>query len=73
MKAIKLKCLDCSAGQIEEVRECPVGCCSLYQFRLGKNLNRKKREFTLEQKEAQRQRFLKILTKRKEKENKKNE
>lgn len=63
LKAIKLKCLDCSANQPEEVKECPVSSCSLYQYRFGKSLNRKKREFTEEQREVIRQRFLKSIGK----------
>ena len=69
LKAIKLKCLDCSCGQQEEVNECPVSTCALYQYRFGKDLNRKKREFTEEQREVIRQRFLKSIGKtQKEKE-----
>lgn len=36
MKAIRLKCLDCSAGSPVEVRLCPVDDCSLYPYRFGK-------------------------------------
>lgn len=31
--AIKLKCLDCSAGQKKEVTKCPVTLCPLWHFR----------------------------------------
>ena len=41
MKAIRVKCLECSAGQAKEVRECLIHDCALYPFRLGKNPNRK--------------------------------
>lgn len=41
VKAIKIKCLDCSGGSKKEVRECIIQDCSLYPFRLGKNPNRK--------------------------------
>ena len=41
LRAIRLKCLDCSAGQPSEVRECPVTDCPLYPFRFGRNPNRK--------------------------------
>ena len=59
VKAIREKCLDCCAGQIVEVRECPSTHCALHPFRLGKNPYRKvvKRELTEEQKEALRQRL----------------
>ena len=41
LKAITLKCLDCSCGSADEVRKCPVKDCPLYYFRSGKNPNRK--------------------------------
>ncbi|HSH66073.1 MAG TPA: hypothetical protein VLB84_09800 [Bacteroidia bacterium] len=41
VKAIKIKCLDCSCGSKKEVRECIIQDCPLYPFRLGKNPNRK--------------------------------
>lgn len=41
VKAIKIKCLDCSGGVKKEVRECIIMDCPLYLFRLGKNPNRK--------------------------------
>jgi hypothetical protein len=34
-KAIRLKCLDCSAGNKAEVRNCTIKSCPLYRFRLG--------------------------------------
>ena len=40
IKAIRAKCLECSAGQPKEVRECVIPECALYSFRLGKNPNR---------------------------------
>jgi hypothetical protein len=40
LKAIRLKCLDCSCGSSKEVKECPCDDCSLYVFRFGKNPNR---------------------------------
>lgn len=35
LRAIRAKCLDCSCGQIKEVRECPRTICELYPYRLG--------------------------------------
>lgn len=35
MKAIRAKCLDCSCGSFQEVRECPVIKCPLYAYRHG--------------------------------------
>jgi hypothetical protein len=39
IKAIRIKCLDCSAESEKEVRLCPILTCSLYPFRMGKNPN----------------------------------
>lgn len=41
IKAIRKHCLDCSGGSVAEVRNCIVTDCPLYQYRLGKNPNRK--------------------------------
>ena len=41
LKAIRLKCLECSADTIKEVRLCPVHDCELYQYRMGHNPKRK--------------------------------
>ena len=35
LRAIRLKCLDCSAGQPSEVRECRLVSCALWPYRLG--------------------------------------
>lgn len=37
LKAIRLKCLECSAGQPKEVRLCPCIDCPLFLYRFGKN------------------------------------
>ena len=39
VKAIRLKCIDCSGGVLNEVKNCVVKNCPLYLFRLGKNPN----------------------------------
>ena len=41
LRSIRLKCLDCSAGSAQEVRECPIKDCPLYFYRSGKNPKRK--------------------------------
>ena len=41
LRAIRLKCLDCSCGSAQEVRECPIKQCPLYYYRSGHNPNRK--------------------------------
>lgn len=41
IKAIRAKCMDCSAGQPSEIRNCLVIDCPLYIYRFGKNPNRK--------------------------------
>lgn len=52
VKAIRAYCLECSNGQLSEVKYCSVEKCPLYPFRLGKNPFRQKREMTEEQKKA---------------------
>lgn len=52
MKAIRLKCLDCSCGSSNEVKLCPATGCPLYPFREGVNPNRKPKMYTEEQKAA---------------------
>lgn len=42
LKAIRAKCLDCSGGQVKEVRLCPIKSCPLYAFRLGRNSRRQR-------------------------------
>lgn len=37
LRAIRLKCLDCSAGSFEEVKDCPFEDCRLFPYRFGKN------------------------------------
>jgi hypothetical protein len=36
IKAIRAKCVDCSGGQLGEVRLCPVTTCALWPYRMGK-------------------------------------
>ena len=37
-KAIRLKCIDCCCGNTAEVRRCPATTCSLWRFRMGKEI-----------------------------------
>lgn len=37
-KAIRLKCLDCMAGQVKEVRLCSSRDCPLWIFRMGRKI-----------------------------------
>ena len=37
VKAIRLKCLDCSGGSSAEVAQCTITGCALYPFRIGRN------------------------------------
>lgn len=60
MKAIRLKCLDCCCGSANEVKLCTVTRCPLYPFREGHNPYTKKREYTEEQREAQRARMAEL-------------
>lgn len=64
LRAIRKKCLDCSAGSPNEVRCCDLLDCPLYPYRLGKSPNRKPRELTEEQREVLRQRMEKAREKR---------
>ncbi len=41
LRAIRKKCLDCSAGSRIEVRQCSVLDCPLYLYRMGSNPKRK--------------------------------
>ena len=41
LKAIRKKCLECSAESPMEVRLCPIKDCELYQYRFGHNPKRK--------------------------------
>lgn len=59
LKAIRAKCLDCSAGSALEVKVCAVPNCPLFTYRLGKNPNRPKREMTEEQRKAMVERLAK--------------
>jgi hypothetical protein len=36
MKAIRLKCVDCSGGSYAEVRRCELKLCPLWPYRKGK-------------------------------------
>lgn len=57
IKAIRLKCLDCSGGSSVEVARCTAENCPLWHYRFGKNPFRKKRELSEEQKAEMRERF----------------
>ena len=37
-KAIRLKCIDCCCGNMAEVRKCPAENCSLWRYRMGKEI-----------------------------------
>lgn len=41
LKAIKKYCLECSGYEKKQVRECVIKDCVLYEYRSGKNPNRK--------------------------------
>lgn len=71
LKAIRLKCLDCSCNSSEEVRECFAKKCPLYQYRFGykldENGNRRKKKLTEEHKEALKKRAIKARASKKQK------
>ena len=64
MKAIRKKCLDCSCGSSEAVKNCFAKKCPLYQFRFGykldENGNRRKRDLTDEQRYEMAERLKKV-------------
>jgi len=60
-RAIKALCTDCSAGQRQEVAECPCTMCPLYIYRGYIEWNSKKKEMTVEQRLAARDRMKKML------------
>ncbi|WP_339002229.1 hypothetical protein KST09_04355 [Fusobacterium animalis] len=64
MKAIRKKCLDCSCGSSEEVKNCFAKKCPLYQFRFGykldENGNKRKRDLTDEQRQEMAERLKKV-------------
>ena len=41
IRAIRLKCLDCTCSSLKEVEACPIRTCPLWAFRSGKNPYRK--------------------------------
>ena len=63
LRAIRAKCIDCSAGSAKEVRECVILDCPLYPYRMGKSPNRKPRILTEEESEALRQRMARMRQK----------
>jgi hypothetical protein len=42
LRAIRAKCIDCSGGNMAEVRRCTVYRCAVYPFRMGRNPNRRR-------------------------------
>lgn len=41
LRAIRAKCLDCSAGSAQEVLDCTFKDCPLHPYRSGRNPSRK--------------------------------
>lgn len=39
LRAIRLKCYECSSENWNDVKECPIKECALYPFRHGKRLS----------------------------------
>lgn len=36
MKSIRKKCVDCSNGELKEIRNCVIPTCALYPYRMGR-------------------------------------
>ncbi len=51
-KVIRQKCLDCCCGSRTEVDQCTVKDCPLFDWRLGTNPYRRKRQLSDEQRQA---------------------
>lgn len=51
VKAIRLKCLDCSAGSSSDVDKCSIRDCPIWPFRHGKNPFRTRRELSEDERE----------------------
>ena len=64
VKAIRMKCLECSGGAYSEVTNCWATKCPLYVYRFGRNPFRTQviREYTEEERAAIRERLLKNRT-----------
>lgn len=58
--AIRDKCLDCCCYDKNEVKLCTAKNCPLWEFRLGKNPYRKRKEMSEEQKAAASERLRKF-------------
>ncbi|CAB4202253.1 hypothetical protein UFOVP1623_6 [uncultured Caudovirales phage] len=56
-KSLRLRCLDCCAGAMSEVKLCPAVACPSWPFRMGKNPWRSKKVVTDAQKAALRSRL----------------
>lgn len=48
IKAIRAKCVDCTAGQLIEIRLCPIKTCPLYEYRMGHRPKKDKNEISRE-------------------------
>ena len=53
VQAIRAKCIDCSGGQLAEVRFCPLNDCPLHPFRMRRNPNCKGRKVSEDQPDHQ--------------------
>ena len=64
VKAIRAYCLECCLEQPIEVKLCAADECPLWEFRMGKNPYRAKREMTPEQLQAAKERMQKARSAR---------
>ena len=44
-KAIRLKCIDCCAGNMAEVRKCTAENCPLWRYRMGREIRDENDEY----------------------------
>ena len=45
-KAIRMKCLDCTCGNMAEIRKCPATNCPLWRYRMGREIKDENDEFS---------------------------
>lgn len=65
VKAIRLKCRDCTNNQISEIDNCTVKTCPLHPWRFGKNPYRQKRKMSEEDREKAKLRLANVRDKSK--------
>ena len=63
LRAIRMKCIDCSGYSANEVKLCTIPHCPLYEFRFGKKPERLRPQLTKEQRQAMAERLKRARSK----------